>query len=50
MDSHPPVQEAELDAEPTTSELSVLKLPRIKPGEEVCFGMVGNPMFSTIKS
>jgi hypothetical protein len=50
MDSHLPVQEVKLDAEPAMSELSVSKLPRIKPGEEVCFGMVGNLICSNIKS
>jgi hypothetical protein len=42
MDSPPPAQETEHYAGPTMSELSALEFPRIKPGEEVCFGMVSN--------
>ncbi|KAJ8067482.1 hypothetical protein OCU04_004826 [Sclerotinia nivalis] len=38
----PPAQETGRHAGLTMSELSVLKFPRIKPGEEVCFGMVSN--------
>ena len=42
MDPPPPAQETERHPGPTMTGLSVLKLRRIQPGEEVCFGMVGN--------
>jgi hypothetical protein len=42
MGSPPPGQETEHYAGPTMSETSVSEFPQIKPGEEVCFGMVGN--------
>ncbi|PQE23247.1 hypothetical protein CJF31_00006988 [Rutstroemia sp. NJR-2017a BVV2] len=42
MDFPPPAQATEHYAGPTMSELTVLRCPRIKPGEEVCFGMVSN--------
>jgi hypothetical protein len=42
MDPPPPAQETERHPGPTMSKLSVSKLQRSQPGEEVCFGMVGN--------
>ena len=42
MDPPPPAQETERHPGPTLSEFSVSKLQLIQPGEEVCFGMVGN--------
>ncbi|PMD66222.1 uncharacterized protein K444DRAFT_607661, partial [Hyaloscypha bicolor E] len=42
MDPPPPAQETERHPGPTMTGLSVLKLRRIQPGEEICFGMVSN--------